>query len=151
MLIAFGQARSKLSKAWLSPDAELAIKPGEADVIAFIHRYSDEHHGVNPSQIGDSLGMSRPAVTAVLNSLQEKGCIERRLSTADRRRFEIFLTPDSRKQVDDMICRMDSYVKRIVQELGEEDAAQLVRLMTRVLKILASDPPCKESKKKQST
>lgn len=111
------------------------FKPGEADVVAYIHRNSDREKGVNPSRIGEHIGLSRPAVTAILNSLQEKGCIERKLSSSDRRMFEIHLTPESREKVDEMMVSMNAHVKRIVAGLGREDSMELIRLMKRVVEI----------------
>lgn len=127
----FSQSCIKVKKVHPMP----MFKSGEAEVVAFIHRNSDNEKGVNPSRIGEHIGLSRPAVTAILNSLQDKGCIERRLSSTDRRMFEIHLTPESREKVDEMIFNMDAHVKKIVAGLGKEDSAELIRLLKRVAEI----------------
>jgi len=47
---------------------------------------------LNPSEISDSLGVTRNTISSLIRSLEDKDLIQRKLDTKDRRKFNISLT-----------------------------------------------------------
>jgi len=77
----------------------LRPKPGEGDgnlsmgeitlLIALKHNRHEHPEGLNPSKLSELLGISRPAITPLLTSLEEKGYVERAFDPEDRRQILI--------------------------------------------------------------
>lgn len=62
--------------------------------------YLQDHDGSNQREIAGACFLEAGSLTTILNKMEEKGLIERRMLPGDRRSFHIFLTEEGkRKQV----------------------------------------------------
>ena len=78
------------------------------------------------SALADRLAVSKPSVTAVVDGLVERGLVERRHETADRRRVAHELTAAGRRLLVDADGAVDGRLETIAGHLddaGEEAAA----------------------------
>src|SRR4051794_33434347 len=66
------------------------------------------------SALADRLAVSKPSVTAVVDGLVERGLVERRHETADRRRVAHEITPAGRQVLE----RADDAVERRLTEIA---------------------------------
>lgn len=101
--------------------------------------YRAEKHGklyVTPSAIGKRLGVSRPAVTAIINQAMKRDYISRSIDTMDKRRVRITLTPAGRAQFEALNQHVVGIVGKLLDKLGEEDGRELVRLLHKSLEVL---------------
>jgi long-chain acyl-CoA synthetase len=74
------------------------------------------------SHLADSLAVSRPSVTAVVDGLVARGLVERRACLDDRRRVEHLLTPAGQQLLRAADDQVDSRLSAVSAEVGAEHA-----------------------------
>lgn len=99
------------------------------------HAYEQGKPEMTPSEIGKTLGVSRPAMTAILNSLEEKGLILRTMDHLDKRRVLVSLSNKGKAGLEKVQQNTLERVLPIVRALGETDAAQLLSLLQRAMDV----------------
>ena len=94
----------------------------------FLLSYLDEHGGC-----------STPGVLReVLGVLEEKGMLRRCADSYDRRRVVVHLTELGRQTAEQMHTTLCAHVQRVLEQLGEQDSRELIRLLGRITEIEAS-------------
>lgn len=105
---------------------------GEMFILHFICRKGDE---VLPSELSIAMGASTARVAMALKSLEGKGLVERRVDNSDRRKVKVSITDYGRAMIkgqhEDMIRNME----KILTKLGEQDAKEFIRIVTRMTEI----------------
>lgn len=102
-----------------------------AEIMVLTALYKEQcgsKHDLLPSKLSEELGLSRSALSPILNDLEKKGFIERVLDENDRRQIIIRLksTPDVfMKERKDKI--MD-----VMQVLDEEERKQFLHLLKKI-------------------
>lgn len=121
----FCQMRIMYAKKTASVEESLSAK-GEANVLLFLHSLNKE---ILAGQIARKLDLSASRVTNILNSLEKKGLIQKRIDAADKRRVYIFLTEHGRsfirKKQEEVLYRYENIFRR----LGMEDTQNYIRIM----------------------
>lgn len=78
-----------------------------------------------PAEIARMLDVSPPAVSFLLEKLEEKGLIERSLGTTDRRRIELALTEEGIGLVRRVNTYRKKYLKKVLLHMDESLRSQL--------------------------
>lgn len=125
----FAQSLSKLLIHFKPHKFMTEIKPTEMMVIMCL--YHNRNNDMTPSDICDELGLSKSALTAILNSLENKEYIIRKLCKDDRRRFLISLTSSADKLIIDNHQKVNAAIINIAEHLGEEDTDKFIELLTK--------------------
>ena len=102
----------------------------------FILNYLHANGGTAcPSKMSDAMQTSTARTAAALNGLEHKGLLTREPDEEDRRKKLVHLTPKGKAYIKS--CREEAYRKitRLLMELGEEDAAEYIRLTKKMLAI----------------
>ena len=60
--------------------------------------YLNEHNGSNQKEIAKACFLEAGSLTAILNKMEEKNLIERRMLNGNRRSFHIFLTEEGKEK-----------------------------------------------------
>lgn len=102
---------------------------GENFVLSYI---SEQEGNVIPSDISNAMGTTSARIAAVLNRLEGKGLISRRIDAEDRRRILIDLTADGRERVHKHHQMIIGHITKMLEYLGENDAKEYIRIMKKL-------------------
>lgn len=91
-------------------------------VLDMIYNHIDK-----PAQIAAMLGITPPAVTSLLERLEEKGCLRRTPGREDRRRVELALTPMGERLVRKVNAHRKRYLKAVLERMNAEARRDLER------------------------
>ena len=81
-----------------------------------------------PSKLSEELGLSRSALSPILNELEKKGCIERLFDENDRRQIIIRL----KSNPEDFMKDRKDMINSIVHSLNEEERNQFLCLLKKI-------------------
>lgn len=89
------------------------------------------HHpeGLKASDLSSLLRVSMPTVSQMVNVLEARGLLERRLDPADRRVVRIRLSEQGQSLTEEAEQRMFEAMGGLVAHLGEERCRQLIDLL----------------------
>lgn len=115
----------------------LPIKHNEMMLLIFLHHNLDQDsRGIQPSELGEILQLTRPAVTALVNSLEEKSYVERNSDPDDRRVVFVRPTKEGIKLVETSKRRIAENIGEVLHLLGAEDSRELIRIIRKIRNIL---------------
>lgn len=130
--------RIKKLRPW--PPTFAGISKGEFfmlhTIIHLTHKKDDDNPGVKISVLCEKTEMSKPAASQMLNSLEDKGLVERIVTKSDRRVVYVTLTEEGKKVLDQAALHMTNLVEKVVERLGPEDTKELTRLFDKLYTII---------------
>lgn len=92
--------------------------------------------GANPGAsqigIGNALRMDRATTMAIVDKLEARGLVVRQRSTVDRRRHELYLTPDGQKLLVKVKKLVKDHERNFSERFTQDELASLVTLLRRV-------------------
>ena len=97
---------------------------GEDPVLEYLSRHDE---GMNPSDLANKLGYTRPRMTRILDSLEAKGYVRRVPDENDRRRVIACCTEEGREHANDHGSNGISSLAATLSKMGEHDARELLR------------------------
>lgn len=118
---AFHQQRRLMTKAL----ADKGIHPGQATCL----RLLDQRDGVSQRDLADSLHLSRPRVTGMLQELERDGHVTRCNDEQDQRLTRVHLTVKGRRKAGELREVFADCISRTVGALPEDDRRELARLL----------------------
>jgi DNA-binding MarR family transcriptional regulator len=105
----------------------------------FILRYLASCPQAKASDIAKAAGLSPGAVTQVCDELVRMGYVERSRSTDDRRVVHVRITQPGREKLDEIRKLRIRQAQSILQQLGQDDVDEFVRIVNRILEIVEKD------------
>lgn len=108
------------------------ISQGEFFVLNFLLEHGGE---ALPGTMSSAMEVSSARTAAVLNSLERKGDILRIPDQTDHRRTQVQLTEEGKRRVVQVHKSTQQSLKALLMELGEEDAAEFLRLIRRLVEL----------------
>ena len=116
----------RLTSAELEP---LGISPLEWAALSCV----DEQREHSQREMAELLGIDRTKMVALIDELERKGCVERRVQPVDRRKNIVTLT-DTGRQISQRGGRLiDDCERRFLAVLSDSDARQLRRALYAVM------------------
>lgn len=88
-----------------------------------------------PSDLSEQSHASIARIAVVLNTLEKKGLISRAIDPTDRRRILVSLTNVGQEYVAVVRTQLREDMKHLLEELGEQDAREYLRITKRILQI----------------
>lgn len=129
-------AMLRIRKVGMPSSSGLDIRMGELIVMKRLAEHPlCPDRDFHVSDIHSNLYMTKPALSQMLNVLEKKGYVSRRIDRSDRRKISVALTPEG----EDILKRakedMDRTMGTIISRFGEENTRQLIRLFTQLADI----------------
>lgn len=100
--------------------------------------YLKEHDGSNQKEIARACFLEAGSLTIILNKMEEKGLIERRILNGNRRSFHIFLTEEGKKKqqlVADVFLEIE---KKALSNISEKEYEQFISVYQKIYSNLQS-------------
>lgn len=91
---------------------------------------------ITPSKIAENLNVSMPRVISVLNSLESKKLINRKLDKDDKRKTIINITDIGKEIVLNKKEEAINKIVKIIEKLDEQDINEYIRLSKKIGKIM---------------
>lgn len=99
--------------------------PGRAICLGLVA----SHDGISQRDLAETLHLSRPRVTTILQSLEREGAVARRPDATDQRLTRVYLTPAGRRLDRQWRELTAAYVNQTFGALSEADRSELARLL----------------------
>ncbi|MEC3953105.1 MarR family transcriptional regulator [Nocardia sp. CDC153] len=108
------------------------LQRGEFDVLAALRR-SGAPYELNPSNLADTLMMSRAGMTGRLDRLEKAGLVRRIADAGDRRAIKVALTDRGLDLIDTVVGEHFENETRMLSVLSEQDREHLDRIVRLLL------------------
>ena len=105
---------------------------GEMFILDHLERQNDT---VTPSEFSAIMRGSSSRTAIALRNLEQKGYIERDMDKTDRRKIKVSITEEGRKLACSERETLMLKIRMIVDELGEEDTREFIRIAGRIVEI----------------
>ena len=104
------------------------INKGEFYVLQHVFQQMGRK-GVNyvtPTELSEVMEVTKPAISKMLNVLEDKGYIERQQDSKDRRAVYVTLTENGQGVREESMKIVRQAVNRIIQQMGDQAADRLI-------------------------
>jgi DNA-binding MarR family transcriptional regulator len=95
------------------------------------------HRQASPKQIADFLGVSKSAISQLLDPLVDKGLVSRQPDIKDRRIIRLSLTPKGLQLLKKMHRLKFAGIRSALNSLDTKELSQLANLQTKLAKVIA--------------
>ncbi|MNO41031.1 Transcriptional repressor MprA [compost metagenome] len=97
--------------------------------------------GVMVSKLSELLQISRPTASQMISSMEDKGYVERVMSTSDRRVIYIYLTEKGQTVLQINLARYSNILNEIIEKVGRKEIDQLIFLCDRFQEVVNEVKP----------
>lgn len=131
---------------------KLTNMPQQTVIALKCIKHCGEMHNnqVKTSIIAEQMMLSRPATTHLINDLEQKGYVERIMTSADRRVVYLKLTQEGEERLVSGEKKMMEFFDRIMDLLGEDDTDELIRLQNKLCDIITQLEEDEKTRKEES-
>lgn len=101
---------------------------------------------LTPGELADRAWVSSARIANILRALEAKGWIEREHSKTDRRRVHVTVTDKGFHDLEIKRREFEGRAAAFLEQLGEEDTNELVRLLRRTNQIIDHNQERRDAK-----
>lgn len=94
--------------------------------------YLKTHDGSNQKEIAQACFLEAGSLTSILNKMEEKGLVERKVLNGNRRSFHIFLTEKGHQQQTLVQDAFQSIEKIALSGISDEDYQQFLSVYSKI-------------------
>lgn len=91
--------------------------------------YLKDHDGASQKEIAAACYIEAASLTSILNRMEEKGMIERRMLNGNRRSFYIFMTPFGKDLQEEVANSFTMLEEEAFRNIPEEKKEELIDLL----------------------
>jgi len=104
------------------------VTPGQFGVLILI----GANDGLTQSALAKAVGVERSTMVATIDTLEERGLVQRRPSPVDRRSYALALTTEGRSLLTRLKRKVREQEKRILRDFTDSDRDVLLRFLERI-------------------
>ena len=108
------------------------LSKGEVGVLAYL---LNVNNNISSNELEKHLQVSSARIASTLNSLEKKGLIKRNKSEEDKRKIIISITKNGRITIEKHREKVERYLRKMVEILGEKDSLECIRIVKRIKEI----------------
>lgn len=120
----------KLKKRADESIKELGLSSQQGKVIDYI--YENQNNHIIQKDLADRFHLSGASVTSMLQGLEQKGFIERKIPVNNERQKNIYVLPKAVELIEDFNNSFQKVEDEIVQALNDEEKQILKKLLIRI-------------------
>ena len=99
--------------------------------------YLKDHHGASQKEIAAGCLIEAGSLTSILNRMEEKGLIERKMLNGNRRTFHIFMTESGKKNQKLVEETFEKIEETALNNVSEEEQKVFMEIFLRIYRNLA--------------
>ncbi|KZE68613.1 MULTISPECIES: MarR family winged helix-turn-helix transcriptional regulator [Paenibacillus] len=120
----------KLKKKADGSIKELGLTAQQGKIILYI--YENQETGLIQRELADRFHLRGASITSVLQGLEQRGFIERKIPANNERQKNIYVLPKAVELIEEFNDSFQKVEDEIVQVLTEEEKQTLKELLTRI-------------------
>lgn len=97
----------------------------------------ENSEGITISELSNMVQISKPAVSQVVNALEEKNLVERITTKKDRRVVFVVLTKEGENTISEIHKLMSGKLNSVLERMGEQNSADFLRLFKQFAEIMS--------------
>lgn len=109
---------------------EMDVSPQQGRMISYIAQNEDK--GLIQKDLAEAFQRRGASITSMLQGLEKKGYIERRIPANNERQKNIFVLPKGKALVEETNEAFYAAEKELVHALSEEEIQQLTELLRKI-------------------
>lgn len=117
-----------IQKALVTSVKDTGLTSGHPKVLDYLKN----HNGAVQKDIAAGCHIEPASLTAILNGMETKGLIERRLCPDNHRFYNVYLTETGRLYVGRLENEFDTIESYALQNFSEADKEQLIEYLSRI-------------------
>ena len=117
-----------VQKALLEQLKDSGLTIGQPKILDYLK----EHDGSNQKEIAKACFLEAGSLTTILNKMEEKGLIERRILNGNRRSFHIFLTAVGKEKQQLVDTAFSEIEKKALADISEKEFEQFMSVYHRI-------------------
>ena len=117
-----------VQKALLEQLKDTGLTIGQPKILDYLK----EHDGSNQKEIAKACFLEAGSLTTILNKMEEKGLIERRILNGNRRSFLIFLTAVGKEKQQLVDTAFSEIEKKALADISEKEFEQFMSVYHRI-------------------
>ena len=117
-----------VQKALLEQLKDTGLTIGQPKILDYLK----EHDGSNQKEIAKACFLEAGSLTTILNKMEEKGLIERRILNGNRRSFHIFLTAVGKEKQQLVETAFSEIEKKALADISEKEFEQFMSVYHRI-------------------
>lgn len=110
------------------------LSHGRFLVLASMNRYPED--SFTPTQLAESLNVSRATMTGLLDGLESAGLVERGIHPQDRRKMSVNMTDKGRGTIDEIMPELYTTMAQVMDHLSESEKQSLTDTLAKVVAAL---------------
>ena len=119
---------SMIQKNFMEQVKSSGLTSGQPKVLDYLR----DHNGANQKEIAAACHIEPGSLTSVLNRMEEKGLIERRMLDGNRRTFYIFMTDEGSRLKDLVEDNFASIEKKSFRNISSEEQAAFMETFSKI-------------------